>query len=171
MKLKNLLLLLPAILALSFVTQAQGPLSPYQVTQLRTKPVTEKADSMYVPVVAANGTIAQKIRVGDLPTYKVYTALLTQSGTSAPTATVLQNNLGAIVWSYVNVGTYRATLTGVFLEAKTWYMVQDNLEPDNTLRVVRISNNVIEFTSQAHEASALGNNMYNFTPIEIRVYK
>ena len=39
--------------------------------------------------------------------YKVYTAFLTQSGTSAPTATVLENTLGATLsYSYVSEGLY-----------------------------------------------------------------
>ncbi len=53
--------------------------------------------------------------------YKAYVASITQSGTSAPVATVLQSNLlqGTPVWSRVSAGIYRATLTGAFLEAKT----------------------------------------------------
>jgi hypothetical protein len=43
--------------------------------------------------------------------YLVYTALLTQSGTSAPTATVLDNTLGgAVTWGYTSDGTYDFTL-------------------------------------------------------------
>jgi hypothetical protein len=45
----------------------------------------------------------------------VYTALVSQSGTSAPTATVLENTLdGTVVWSRDSTGSYRATLAGVF---------------------------------------------------------
>jgi len=45
-----------------------------------------------------------------LAPYKVYTALITQSGTSAPVATVLQNTFsGSLTWSYVNTGIYRIT--------------------------------------------------------------
>ena len=41
------------------------------------------------------------------PPYKVYTALLTQSGTDAPVATVLENTLGFTpVWSRERAGTY-----------------------------------------------------------------
>ena len=46
-------------------------------------------------------------------TYKVYSALLTQVGTSDPTATVLQNNTsGTIAWTRVVSGQYIGTLTG-----------------------------------------------------------
>ena len=41
------------------------------------------------------------------PQYKVYTALLSQSGTNAPTATVLENTLGqTITWSYNGIGNF-----------------------------------------------------------------
>lgn len=47
--------------------------------------------------------------------YKVYTALLTQSGTNAPTAIVLENTLGGtIVWSRANQGQYVGTLANAF---------------------------------------------------------
>ena len=52
--------------------------------------------------------------------YKVYTALLNQSGTDAPVATVLENTLGGtVVWSRVDTGKYLATLTGAFTGNKT----------------------------------------------------
>ena len=53
------------------------------------------------------------------PKYKVYTALLTQSGTDAPVATVLENTLGDIVWSYYALGVYQAELLGTFVQNKT----------------------------------------------------
>jgi len=47
--------------------------------------------------------------------YNVYTAILTQAGTGAPTATVLENTLsGTIVWSRTAAGDYRGTLAGEF---------------------------------------------------------
>lgn len=51
---------------------------------------------------------------------KVYVALLTQSGTDAPVATVLKNTLGGVpVWSYSNVGVYTGTLASAFTANKT----------------------------------------------------
>jgi len=66
------------------------------------------------------------IRVG--ADYKVYTALLSQSGTSAPTATVLENTLGGtVVWTRDGAGIYHATLTGAFPANKLY------TTPDPTL--------------------------------------
>ena len=50
-----------------------------------------------------------------------YVALLTQSGTNAPTPVVLANGLSvAPVWTRLAMGTYRATATGVFTANKTF---------------------------------------------------
>jgi hypothetical protein len=52
--------------------------------------------------------------------YKVYTATITQSGASAPVATILQNTLGGeITWVYNGVGTYSITSDGLFTQGKT----------------------------------------------------
>ena len=64
--------------------------------------------------VGANGEIDLGVGV------KVYRALLTQTGTDDPVATVLENTLGGeVVWSYSDVGVYIATLAGVFTASKT----------------------------------------------------
>ena len=53
------------------------------------------------------------------PKYKVYTAILTQEGTSAPTAEVLDNTIGNIVWSREEAGSYIGTLSSAFKDKKT----------------------------------------------------
>ncbi len=46
---------------------------------------------------------------------KIYVALISQSGTSAPVATVIKNTFsGTPVWSRASVGSYILTLTGEF---------------------------------------------------------
>jgi hypothetical protein len=55
----------------------------------------------------------------DARPYKVYSALLSQTGTSAPTAVILENTLGGTpVFSYVGEGEYRMTLSGAFPQLK-----------------------------------------------------
>jgi hypothetical protein len=74
------------------------------------------SEALYVGTPAGNKQVANLGYV--LP--KKYVALLTQSATSAPVATVLQNSLsGTPVWSYVSTGTYNLTLTGEFTVGKT----------------------------------------------------
>lgn len=56
---------------------------------------------------------------------KTYLALLTQTGTDAPTATILQNTLSATpVWTRSGTGAYVLTLTGEFTENKTTIITQ-----------------------------------------------
>lgn len=54
--------------------------------------------------------------------YDVYTALLTQSGVGDPVATVLENTLGAVVWTRDGSGFHSGTLAGAFPEAKTFVL-------------------------------------------------
>lgn len=50
--------------------------------------------------------------------YNVYSALVTQSGTSAPTVDVLENTLsGSVTWARTAAGSYTATLAGEFSDA------------------------------------------------------
>ena len=73
-----------------------------------------------------------KLKIGSIDSrpYKVYTALLTQSGTSAPTAIVLENTLGGtVVWTRSGVGSYVATLTGAFVLNKTSFSATVNGTP------------------------------------------
>jgi len=58
--------------------------------------------------------------------YKIYTALLTQVGTSAPTATVLENTIGDIVWTRSGTGEYIGTLASAFTIDKTTVSVTLN---------------------------------------------
>jgi hypothetical protein len=55
---------------------------------------------------------------------KTYKANLTQTGTSAPTATVFINTLsGTPTFSYVGVGSYELTLTAEFTNNKTYVIM------------------------------------------------
>ena len=93
--------------------------------------------------------------------YKVYTALLTQTSTNPPIATVLENTIGNITWSYEGVGTYNATLIGAFTLNKTYCPIAIvNSAPD--LIIPNLNLDFIEFIT--------GDGILNNTPIEIRIY-
>lgn len=108
--------------------------------------------------------------------YKVYTALLTQSGTNAPTAIVLENTLGGtIVWSRTAVGEYLGTLTGAFILDKTIGFVQSTSTQgaDFSIHYIlnRIDNNSIYLSSfKANSSSTRYDDIMFKIPIEIRVY-
>ena len=104
--------------------------------------------------------------------YKVYTALLSQSGTNAPVATVLENTLGgSISFSRVSAGIYRISLTGAFTQNKTGFsytrgITSNALNVTNGIR--RVDNDTIEFNSVVN-GSFFDGQAVNDT-IEIRVY-
>jgi len=66
-------------------------------------------------------------------TYKVYVALLTQTGTDAPVANILMNTLGQTpIWSYDDVGRYILTLANtdyskVFIPTPHQYDLQESM--------------------------------------------
>ena len=81
-----------------------------------------------VPVVQGGETVQTTAQdIADLgggggASYLVYVALLSQSGTDAPVATVLENTLGgAVVWTREGGGEYVGTLASAFTENKTWF--------------------------------------------------
>ena len=82
--------------------------------------------------------------------YLVYTALLTQTGTDAPVATVLQNTLGGtVVWSYSSIGIYTGTLAGVFTNNKTIGMLPIRLDSGTqelSASLVRATDNTITYS-------------------------
>lgn len=107
-----------------------------------------------------SGTIA-------LTKYKVYTALLTQTGTNAPVAIVLENTLGGnIVWAYDGAGEYIGTLTGAFSNTKTYF--SGLADQGVQLKVLRVNNNIVNVGTAISGVKT--NGALNLTPIEIRVY-
>jgi hypothetical protein len=61
--------------------------------------------------------------------FSSYVALLNQTGTAAPVATVLNssdaNYLGVITWARSSAGIYTATRTGAFTQHKTVVLIQN----------------------------------------------
>ena len=107
--------------------------------------------------------------------YKVYTALLSQSGTNAPTATVLENTLGGtVVWTRNSTGNYYGTLNGAFpIYDKIALFQGGDMWGTLPLKIIRVqylnSNTIQIFTQQATDGALVDNSLAN-TSIEIRVY-
>jgi len=106
--------------------------------------------------------------------YKVYTAILTQTGTSAPSANVLQNTLGGTpVFSYISTGEYRITLTGLLTANKRVVMFGVSREVDGANGETRESDLVIEDDDKFQFftlSSAASNSNEWVKRIEIRIY-
>ncbi|MBK9497191.1 MAG: hypothetical protein IPO08_22280 [Xanthomonadales bacterium] len=103
--------------------------------------------------------------------YKSYVALLTQSGTAAPVATVLQNTIGAVVWSRDTIGAYLCTLLGAFPAGKTYVSprYQANAADPFTIETQRASDDAVTITAYNNAPTGVDGALTNF-PIEIRVY-
>jgi hypothetical protein len=131
----------------------------------------EKARKGYKEWLNLDQFIESKIPV---PTYKVYTALLTQTGEDAPTATVLENTLGDIVWTRIDEGIYIGTLSNSFIENKTGVIINNTAyASDNqitTVDVLTTSTVNIQTSRTTNGVFGLEDScMYN-NLIEIRVY-
>ena len=69
----------------------------------------------------ADTLFSERVQENALP-YTVYTALITQTSTNSPVATILENTTGAtLTWAYVSTGRYTLTsdIGSLFNTAKT----------------------------------------------------
>ena len=107
-----------------------------------------------------------------LPTYTKYIALISQTGTAAPTVIELENTIGPIVWTRVSQGVYNGTLTGVFTLDKT-YAMASQLQVDGIVLIKQKTANVIEITTtNLHSPTAANHDSHlKKNTIEIRVYE
>jgi len=96
-------------------------------------------------------------------TTKIYRAVLTQSGSAAPTVHVLENNVGNIVWTRGGSGLYSGTLASTFTINKTFLLVglQNVSVPTSFYRT---SSDVITLSTSSSDG------VLNETAVEIRIY-
>lgn len=108
--------------------------------------------------------------------YKVYTALLTQSGTSAPVAVVLQNTIGDIIWGRSSAGVYSVNLTAAFPANRTFcsatFSYEDAAGGGKSIGISRNGDNVVllRTADSLIGSSSTDGLMLEPTSIEIRVY-
>jgi hypothetical protein len=92
---------------------------------------------------------------------KVYVALLTQSGTDAPVATMLKNTLGGtVVWTFTP-NEYVGTLVGAFPENKTFLTIY--YSNDSSVSIYRSTDNII-IVSDPNDA-----HISEFRPASIKI--
>ncbi len=109
------------------------------------------------------------------PYYKVvegvkkytYKALLTQSGTNAPIAEVLENTLGNIVWNYETTGVYSGNLVNGFPVEKTSLNIQ--LQSKNSTSIIYYGDENTIFVETIGETSV--NGILDKTAVEIIKYE
>ncbi len=102
---------------------------------------------------------------------KKYIALITQSGTNAPTVDILENTIGNIVWTRSGVGVYSGTLVGAFTTDKT--TVLHKSVPGDDTDYLWLSTNINEdaIDMNTYLAAVASDNIITFKDvIEITVY-
>ena len=112
------------------------------------------------------------------PAYKVYTALLTQSVTDAPVATVLENTLGInLTFGYLAVGVYTVNNPNGWDRTKLWYGTsglgdsgQLNVNPGRVVISIEGTNPDMYIVCYNNDYSSVIDQQLLETPIEIRVY-
>lgn len=98
--------------------------------------------------------------------YKVYSALISQSRTSAPIQTgLIQNTLGAILFAYNGVGDYNIISAGLFTsENKFSYTASSPNGYQIALRWVDV--NTVSLSVMSNSGTPQ-NEILNLTPIQI----
>lgn len=139
-----------------------GSLSGSELTPIVQNGITKKTTVQSI----ANLTISDS-----LPYYK-YVALLTQTDTFPPVATVLENNIGNITWTRTATGHYYGNLTGAFISNKTFVVmgIPSNANNNTIINRSSIDTDKIDFWTLDIGGLSADDALLE-TGIEIRVYK
>ena len=121
-------------------------------------------------IVFGSNITADENSTGLLLGYKSYIALISQTGTDAPTAIVLNNTLGDVTFSYVGVGRYNITTNSLFTLNKTFALTTNSNRGVNSIYQIDIDNFRIYCKDLTSSGIPLLNDALNNTSIEIRVY-
>lgn len=126
-----------------------------------------------IPNGTASTSAVNKSQLDAVRPYKVYTALLTQSGTGAPVATVMENTLGlTVTYTYNSVGNYTATAAATFTLNKTYPDIRlgSSTIAGNQVRASRLNTNEITIETFNSSNSATDGVLNGLGLFEIRVY-
>lgn len=101
--------------------------------------------------------------------YKVYSALLSQTGINPPTAIELQNQLGTgLVFEYIEKGRYLMTNDeGLFVNDKTFLLITNDVGGKKSYVSYRNTNQIV---LETYDNDKLDDYILNNTSVEIRVY-
>ena len=115
-----------------------------------------------------DGIITPRIN-GASAVAQTYVALLTQSGTAAPTASVLAENIGIITWTRTNTGQYLGTPISPF-DALNTFVIIGNVEHDYIATAyVNSDGNIVVHTTKTQNHAHTDSKLRN-SPIEVRIY-
>ena len=108
--------------------------------------------------------------IGD-PTSLQQKLLMTQTGSTAPSVTLLANTFngaGTIVWTRTGVGTYSGTLSGVFEANKTLLLIESGENISEDVRIHRKTTSVVEV--KTYKGGTLSDGVLKETTIIIEIY-
>ena len=115
-----------------------------------------------------DGIITPRIN-GAAAVAQTYVALLTQSGTAAPTAVLLADNIGGITWTRTAVGQYLGTPVTPF-DALNTFVIIGNVEHDYLASAyVNSDGNIVVHTTKTQNHAHTDSKLRN-SPIEVRIY-
>ena len=115
-----------------------------------------------------DGIITPRIN-GAAAVAQTYVALLTQSGTAAPTAVLLADNIGGITWTRTAVGQYLGTPISP-LDALNTFVIIGNVEHDYLASAyVNSDGNIVVHTTKTQNHAHTDSQLRN-SPIEVRIY-
>jgi hypothetical protein len=108
-----------------------------------------------------------------LPTYTKYIALISQTGTAAPTVIELENTIGPIVWTRAGTGVYYGTLTDMFPNPNKVYIMINQVVLNSIALAFYSSNDIVAInTTNLHSPTAAHHDTHlSKNTIEIRVYE
>ena len=107
--------------------------------------------------------------------YRAYVAKLTQSGSGAPVATVLQNDFveGEFTWTRTGTGQYKLTYSvgGTFDSSKTWVMIDSVASGDGNFAAAHRSSNTEIIVTYGNGVNTFFDSGLLRTSFELRVYQ
>jgi hypothetical protein len=114
--------------------------------------------------------LERRICCSNQSSYRVYSAIVSQSGTDAPVVTVLENTLGEdIVWTRDTPGVYIGTGDNdVLLGATTWVLVGTG--EANGIYNAYHTDNIITLSSIDPSTLLAADGLLTNVAIEIRIY-
>lgn len=150
-------------------------MSDYKISELTAHPTGLLGDDDLIEVSYYAGGVyySRKMTGAELKDSSskglIYKALLTQSGTNAPTAEVLQNTLGGVpTFGYTSTGVFTMSLTGAFTDNETHVMF--NAGGKNGFgRAWRVDNDTIRIESY-NTSFVLTNSILEDTALTIEVF-
>ncbi len=125
-------------------------------------------NSSGITISESNVTYNNGIKTYNNIAYKKYIALLNQTGTNDPTATVLENTLSSVItWTRSALGEYEGTLTAEFTDNKTFVLI--TITQNGQVLASRKTDNIVQVYTFTSNGTATDGYLTNAS-IEIRVY-